>query len=131
MFKRFNLSLFTLFALSVTGSLYGQDDYSQHWNGEWVAEGTLFQIEVSIENNVAKVIQIESMGFEWTSQDGIVDGNIVLVEVEYAGITGVIQAELVDANTAIVFAASCLPDFMVVCVLAKGRQAIFKKVATN
>jgi len=131
LFNRFHLLLFTLCALSVTGWLYGQDDYSQHWNGEWVAEGTLFQIQVSVENNVVKVIQIESMGFEWTSKDGKVEGNIVQVEVEYAGITGVIQAELVDANTAIVFAASCLPDFMVVCVLAKGRQAIFKKLASN
>ena len=104
------------------------DEYSQHWNGKWIAEGTIFQIEVSVENEVMKVVQIESLGFEWTNQDGTVDGNIVRVEVEYAGVTGVIQAELVNENTAVVIAASCLPEFMVVCALAKGRQAIFKKV---
>ncbi len=108
--------------------LLAQNDYSQHWDGDWIGQGTLFQIAVSVENDVIKVIQIESLGFEWTSKDGKVDGNIAQVEVEYAGVTGIIQAELVDANTAILIAATCMPVFMVVCALAKDRQAIFKKV---
>ena len=71
------------------------------------------------------------MGFIWTSKDGIVEGNIARVEVEYAGVTGIIQAELVDKETAIAFAATCAPDFMVVCALAKGQQATFKKISVN
>ena len=75
-----------------------------------------------------KVAQIESLGFVWTSQDGEVDGNIVRVNVEYAGVKGIIQAELINPITAVAFAATCMPDFMVVCALAKNRQAVFKKV---
>ncbi len=128
MSRFFLLSIATAIICVTDIDLLAQDEYSQHWNGKWIAEGTIFQIEVSVENEVMKVVQIESLGFEWTNQDGKVDGNIVRVEVEYAGVTGVIQAELVDENTAVVIAASCLPEFMVVCALAKGRQAIFKKV---
>jgi len=114
-----------------TSQSLAQDETVQHWNGEWIADGTLFQIEVAVENNVMKVMQIESLGFVWTSQDGRVNGNTVQVEVEYAGVQGIIQADLVDPNTAIVFAASCLPEFMVVCALAKDRQAVFRKLQPN
>ena len=102
---------------------------SNPWDGEWLAEGTLFQIGVSVENNTMVVTQIESMGQIWSSKDGAIDGNTVTVDVEYAGAKGTIQAELIDESTAVAFAASCLPDFMVVCVLSKDRQAIFKKVS--
>lgn len=98
------------------------------WDGEWIAEGTLFRIAVSVDDNVMDVQQIESLGFVWTSDKGVVDGDTVRVKVEYAGVNGVIQAELIDANTAVAFAASCMPEFMVVCALAKNRQAVFRKV---
>ena len=80
-----------------TSSL-AQTIQSTDWNGDWVGEGTLFKIGVSVENNVMKVAQIESLGFVWTSQDGEVDGNIVRVNVEYAGVKGIIQAELINPN---------------------------------
>ncbi len=102
-----------------------------HWNGLWVAEGTLFSIAITIENEEMKVGQVESLGFEWSSENGKVDGNVVTVEIEYAGVAGTIQAELVDPDTAVAFAATCLPDFMVVCMLSKDRQAIFRKVTEN
>ena len=54
---------------------------STDWNGEWVGEGTLFKIGISVENNVMKVAQIESLGFVWTSQDGEVDGNLSLIHI--------------------------------------------------
>jgi len=75
-----------------------------------------------------KIRQIESLGFEWTNSDGVVEGNIARVEVEYAGVSGIIQVELIDANTAVAFAATCTPEFMVVCALAKDRQAVFRRV---
>ncbi len=122
-----SLSLLTV----LTAPLYAQEEYSQHWNGKWIADGSLFMIDVSVESNVLKVRQIESLGFVWTSQNGKIEGNVAQVVVEYAGVKGIIQAELVDANTAILFAATCLPEYMVVCALAKDRQAIFKKVESN
>ena len=115
--------------LLVSASATAQEDLSAHWDGTWVVEGTLFSIAVIIEDEEFKVRQIESLGFEWSSQNGSIDGNVVTVEIEYAGVTGTIQAELLDPNTAVAFAATCLPDFMVVCMLSKDRQAVFRKVA--
>jgi hypothetical protein len=115
--------------LLVSASANAQEDLSAHWGGTWVVEGTLFSIAVTIEDEEFKVRQIESLGFEWSSQNGSIDGNVVTVEIEYAGVTGTIQAELLDPNTAVAFAATCLPDFMVVCMLSKDRQAVFRKVA--
>lgn len=115
--------------LLVSASANAQEDLSAHWGGTWVVEGTLFSIAVTIKDEEFKVRQIESLGFEWSSKNGSIDGNVVTVEIEYAGVTGTIQAELLDPNTAVAFAATCLPDFMVVCMLSKDRQAVFRKVA--
>tara|TARA_B100000315_G_scaffold115330_2_gene105865 strand:+ start:1051 stop:1443 length:393 start_codon:yes stop_codon:yes gene_type:complete len=123
--------LFSTSLLATTSLSLAQDETAQQWNGEWIADGTLFQVGVTVENNVMKITQIESLGFVWTNTDGKVNGNTVQVDVEYAGVKGIIQVDLVDANTAIAFAASCLPEFMVVCALAKDRQAVFKKVQPN
>lgn len=119
-----------MLCFAVTGiSTAAQESSDSVWNGEWIAEGTLFRIGVSVEDGVMTVVQIESLGQIWSSQEGTVEGNIANVEVQYLGATGVIQAELIDENTAILHAASCAPDFMVVCTLSRDRQAIFKKVA--
>ena len=115
--------------LLVSASAIAQEDLSVHWDGTWVVEGTLFSIAVIIEDEEFKVRQIESLGFEWTSKNGSIDGNVVTVEIKYAGVAGTIQAELVNPNTAVAFAATCLPDFMVVCMLSKDSKAVFRKVA--
>ena len=99
------------------------------WEGEWLAEGTLFRVGVTLDNGLLKITQIESMGQTWSSGDGEIDGNIARVEVEYSGARGIIRAELLNAKTAVLSAASCQPKFMVVCALSLGRQAIFRKVA--
>ena len=122
------VQVFGIFGICAAASTATAAEVNQ-WDGEWLAEGTLFQIGVSVENNTMVVTQIESMGQIWSNQDGAIEGNTVTVEVEYAGAKGTIQAELIDESTAVAFAASCLPDFMVVCVLSKDRQAIFKKVS--
>lgn len=135
--KYFSGILFAIFLLAFSSLVNAQDsaDASRinttevQWDGEWIAEGTLFRIGVTVENNIMKVTQIESMGQVWTNQDGEVEGNVVRVRVDYAGASGIIQAEIVDSTTAVAFAASCTPDFMVVCALSKGRQAIFRKVS--
>ena len=106
-----------------------QADQSQLWNGKWIAEGSLFQIAVEVEDNQMRLTQLESLGFEWSSEPGKVAGDTVQLPIAYAGVTGVIQAELVDANTAIAFAASCLPEFMLVCAFSRDRRAVFRKLA--
>ena len=45
-----------------------------------------------------RVIQVESLGFIWTNQDGKVDGKMAQIEVEYSGATGIITAELIEPN---------------------------------
>ncbi len=118
--------------LQTTGSTLAQEGINASaWEGIWQAQGTQFQIRVTVTDNIITVSQVESLGFEWTSQSGEIVGNIARVPVEYAGVTGVVQAELTGADTAIAFAASCLPEFMVVCALAKDRQAIFTRVSGN
>ena len=99
------------------------------WEGEWLTEGTLFRVRVTLDNGLLKITQIESMGQIWSSGDGEIDGNVARIEVEYSGASGVIRAELLNAKTAVLSAASCQPKFMVVCALSLGRQAIFRKVA--
>ena len=123
--------LFAIQLLLASVASYGQEALISQWNGVWNAEGTLFSIAILIENDEMKVTQIESLGFEWTNENGKIDGNIATVEVDYAGVTGTIRAELIDANTAVAFAASCMPDFMVMCLLSKDRQAIFRRVESN
>lgn len=105
------------------------EDYAQYWNGVWNAEGTLFSVEVTVVGGRVELRQLESLGFQWSSSAGTVAGSILEIEVDYAGVSGVIRARLEDANTAIVFARSCMPDFMVVCVLARDRQARFRKLS--
>ncbi|PCI73579.1 MAG: hypothetical protein COB20_16140 [SAR86 cluster bacterium] len=132
MLKYYFLRFFTLAsAIFLLANANALEDLSAHWDGIWVVEGTLFSIAVAIENEEFRVRQVESLGFEWTSKNGKIDGNIVTVEIEYAGVAGTIQAELVDPNTAVAFAATCLPEFMVVCMLSKDRQAVFRKVTEN
>lgn len=121
-------SLRVLFAglLLVAGPAQAQDGHS--WDGQWIAEGTLFQVRVEVRDQVMTLAEVESLGFVWSSEPGTVEGDIARVPVQYAGVTGVVQVERIDAETAVAHAASCKPDFMVICVLAEGRQAVFKKV---
>lgn len=117
--------------LSLPAVATGADDPTPNWDGVWNAEGTLFTIGVEVRDGRMLITKIETMGFEWSNEDGQIDGNTVTVPVVYAGVTGIIQAQLVDADTAIAFAATCTPDFMVVCALSKGRQAVFRRVESS
>ena len=127
-FLRIFALAFSIFPLTTANALV---DLSAHWEGIWVADGTLFSIAAAIEKEEFRVVQLESLGFEWSSENGKIDGKVVTIEIKYAGVTGTIQAELVDPNTAVAFAATCLPNFMVVCMLSKNRQAVFRKVIEN
>jgi len=120
-----------LAAFLLTSSVQAQETNipASVWNGEWIAEGTFFRIEVQVSESVMEVVEIESLGFVWTSEAGEIEGNIARVPVNYGGVSGIVQAELVDNTTAVAMAATCMPEFMVVCALAKDRRAIFHKVS--
>ncbi len=105
------------------------EDQARYWNGVWTAEGTLFSVAVTVEDGRVELRQLESLGFQWSSSAATVAGSVLEIEVAYAGVSGVVRARLEDANTAVVFARSCMPDFMVVCLLARDRQAVFRKLA--
>lgn len=102
---------------------------SANWNGTWIAQGTLFSVSVTVQDSVIQVDEVQSLGFVWTSRPGRVAGDQASIEVSYAGVTARLLARLTGDNTAVVEAASCMPEFMVVCALAKGQQATFIRQA--
>ena len=127
--RRGSVALLLMILSTAQGPVAAQTQIADaDWEGEWLAEGTLFRVRVTLDNELLKITQIESMGQIWSSGDGEIDGNIARVEVEYSGASGIIRAELLNAKTAVLSAASCQPKFMVVCALSLGRQAIFRKV---
>lgn len=126
-----NLKIFTLYlSLLFSTSLLAQEDFSK-WEGQWIANGTYFKIAVAVDDNILRVTQLESLGFEWTSKDAEISSNIVEVEVDYisGGVSGIIRAELLNETTGVLSVKTCTPEFMVSCALSKGRQAYFTKVA--
>lgn len=126
-----NLKIFTLYlSLLFSTSLLAQEDFSK-WEGQWIANGTYFKIAVAVDDNILRVTQLESLGFEWTSKDAEISSNIVEVEVDYTsgGVSGIIRAELLNETTGVLSVKTCTPEFMVSCALSKGRQAYFTKVA--
>lgn len=129
-FTAFSIAIFTYLAL-FSPPTFSQDEFADAWSGQWVANGTYFRIGVTLEDNILKVTQIESLGFEWTSQDAEIQGNVVEVEVDYVtgGVSGIIRAELLSETTGVLSVKTCTPEFMVSCALSKGRQAYFTKVA--
>lgn len=121
--------LLTVFLLTASAQAQETTIPASVWNGEWIAEGTLFRIAVRVNESVMEVVEVESLGFVWTSEAGEIEGNIARVPVNYGGVSGIVQAELVNDTTAVAMAATCMPEFMVVCALAKDRQAIFRKLS--
>ena len=126
--KRQLLIAFLCCIFSMSAYNQVQNNLESNWSGEWVAEGTIFKVRVEAEDSDLTVYQIESMGFDWTNEIGELKENIATINVEYAGVKGIIQVEFIDETTASVFAASCIPEYMVVCLLAKDQKAVFKKV---
>lgn len=121
------IAVFVLLCCFAGPTAAADEDYSARWNGIWAAEGTLFSVEVVVENGRVEVRQIESLGFQWSSGNASISGANLRMEVEYAGVSGIIEARLEERNRAAVFARSCLPEYMVVCVLTRGRQVLFRK----
>ena len=87
--------------------------------------GTLLSVAVTARNGVFQVDEVQSLGFVWSATPGMVDGDRARLDVQYAGASAVLVARLVEDGVAVVEAARCVPEFMVVCLLAKGQQATF------
>ncbi|MEX2131211.1 MAG: hypothetical protein WD772_06965 [Pseudohongiellaceae bacterium] len=116
-----------LIAIPATGlRAQAAEDYS--WEGTWIAEGSFFSVAVTVSENRFVVAAVESLGFEWSTEAGTVVGQQAAIEVSYAGATALILVQLIDANIAVASAASCLPEYLVVCALAQNRQARFVRV---
>jgi hypothetical protein len=132
MLKRFNSVLTSVVACSAclltpaAGAQTRVDEFSAAaWNGTWLAQGTLFSVAVTVREGEFRVDEVQSLGFVWTSQTGNVNGSEATVQVSYAGATATLLARLTSDGIAVVEAATCAPEFMVVCALAKGQQATF------
>lgn len=111
--------------------LQAQTEEESPWNGVWIAEGTLFRVAVKITGDQFEVSPVESLGFEWSAQAGVIKGSQASLEVSYAGATATVLVQLESADTAVATAASCLPDYLVVCVLAKDRFARFVRAGVD
>jgi hypothetical protein len=136
MLGRFNSVLISIVACSsclfstTAGAQTSVDEFSAAaWNGTWLAQGTLFSVAVTVQNGEFRVNEVQSMGFVWTSQPGNVNGSEATVQVSYAGATATLLARLTSDGIAVVEAATCAPEFMVVCALARGQQATFIRQA--
>ncbi len=117
-----------LLALNLAGNAAAQTTMPDEWNGVWIADGSLFKIGVKVTDGNMVVTEVDSLGFAWTASAGIVAGNQATIEVQYAGATGRVAVQLLDGNSGVASLLSCLPEFMVVCALAKDRQARFIRV---
>lgn len=128
-FKTVLISLATCWMFSFAPTSSGQtstdNSSAADWNGTWLAQGTFFSVAVTAQDGVFRVDEVESLGFAWTSQPGLVNGSEATVQVSYAGATAILLARLSGDGLAVVEAATCAPEFMVVCALVKGQQATF------
>lgn len=106
-------------------------DLEEDWNGIWNANGTAFELGVHVADQQLTLEAIESLGFEWTSENGLVYDRQAVIEVKYEGVEAVVEITLIDSTHAVASLRSCLPEYMVVCVLAKPLQAHFTKVASR
>lgn len=118
-----------LFALLLWPALLLAQPGPADWNGEWLAEGSKFQLRVLVENGEITVSEVESLGFTWSAEPGVVDEQFAYVEVAYAGVEGVVEVEWLGPDRAVARAASCGPEYMLICNLVAGQQALFLRVS--
>ena len=103
------------------------------WQGLWIALGTPFALQLvqTAPGAEVKLQQVESMGFEWTATSVREQGDALLIDVDYAGVTGTVRVIRQSASTALASPLSCTPEYMVVCVLSKGQSAVFKLITSS
>lgn len=120
-----------LFALLLWPALVQAQPGPSDWNGEWLADGSQFRLRVSVEDDEITVSEVESLGFIWSAEPGVVDEQFAYVAVAYAGVEGVIEVEWLGPGRALARAASCGPEYMLICNLVAGQQALFLRVSED
>ena len=98
------------------------------WEGEWQVEDTLFSLRVVPQGSRFIVEPVSSLGLEWTSSNGVINGNSGTINVEYQGVSAQVLVQLISDSSAIVRSLSCQPDYHVICTLVSNQQALFVKV---
>jgi hypothetical protein len=98
------------------------------WEGEWQVEDTLFSLRVVPQGSRFIVEPVSSLGLEWTSSNGVLNGNSGTINVEYQGVSAQVLIQLISDSSAIARSLSCQPDYHVVCTLVSNQQALFVKV---
>lgn len=121
--------LWLAFALFTTHGASAQDGLGD-WHGVWNAAGTPFTLRLVQESADAQVSleQIESLGFEWTAKRVRQEDGMLLVDIDYAGVTGTVRVQRRDASSALASPLSCTPEYMVVCALSRGQRALFVRL---
>lgn len=117
-----------IFLLAIASAGASAQTNSDQWSGIWQAEGTLFTLNVTNDNEQLYIRPEESLGFIWQSGVGHIDGLSAAMEVRYQGAIGMVLVQLEDSGTAIARALSCVPDYHVVCALVKNQQVRFVKI---
>jgi len=98
------------------------------WQGEWQIEATTFTLRVSTQGNRFFIEPVRPLGLEWTSNNGMIDGNNGTILVEYQGVSAQVMVQLISDTSAIVRSMSCQPDYHVICTLVRNQQALFIKL---
>lgn len=101
------------------------------WQGEWQVEETTFTLRVSTEGNRFFIEPVRPLGLEWTTSNGIIDGNNGTIQVEYQGVSAQVMVQLITDTSAIVRSMSCQPDYHVICTLVRNQQALFVKLTRS
>lgn len=101
------------------------------WQGEWQIEATTFTLRVSTEGNRFFIEPVRPLGLEWTSSNGMIDGNNGTIQVEYQGVSAQVMVQLISDTSAIVRSMSCQPDYHVICTLVRNQQALFLKLTNS
>jgi hypothetical protein len=106
----------------------GQSAPQSVWQGEWQIEATTFTLRVSTQGNRFFIEPVRPLGLEWTSNNGMIDGNNGTILVEYQGVSAQVMVQLISDTSAIVRSMSCQPDYHVICTLVRNQQALFIKL---
>ncbi len=103
------------------------------WHGVWNAAGTPFTLRLIQEHDDASIRleQIESLGFDWKTKAVRQEGNALFLDIDYAGVAGTIRVQRRDSSSAIATPLSCTPEYMVVCALSRGQQALFVRIESS
>tara|TARA_R100000306_G_scaffold54529_1_gene51797 strand:- start:46887 stop:47348 length:462 start_codon:yes stop_codon:yes gene_type:complete len=101
------------------------------WHGQWLAEGTLFSLELQATDDRFQLLPRTPAGLLWQASEGRINGNSATVDVQYQGVSATVLVQLQSPQSAIARPMSCQPDYHVICTLVSNQQARFIKLEAN